>query len=79
MEDQPEKRQFPAPLNAPRVDRFRDGYANDAELSTRFYSRIICDNDIHFNKIADGIYAGSCPRQFQHVDLLQSIGIVRIF
>ena len=78
IEGAPDRRRWPKPVDAPNVERFRDGYANESELSIRFYSRIISDNDIHFNKIADRIYAGSCPRQAQHIDLLQSLGIVAV-
>lgn len=52
---------------------------NERQHTTNFYCRVIADHQgIHFDKINDRIYLGSCPRQFFHVATLKSLGITAV-
>lgn len=53
--------------------------ANERQHTTNFYFRVIADHQgIHFTKINDKIFLGSCPRQFFHVATFKSLGITAV-
>ncbi|KRZ83465.1 Laforin [Trichinella sp. T8] len=51
---------------------------HEAEL-LKFFGRLVTDKGIHFSKLDNNVWVGSCPRQFYHVAVLKSLGVDVVF
>lgn len=43
-----------------------------------FFEAIVRKRQLHYTKIDENIYLGSCPRSSAHLDLLQDIGVTSV-
>uniref|UniRef100_A0A0G4FKJ9 CBM20 domain-containing protein n=1 Tax=Chromera velia CCMP2878 TaxID=1169474 RepID=A0A0G4FKJ9_9ALVE len=48
--------------------------------TTRFYMNVKNQNSIHYNKIIEAMYVGTCPRCVEHLDMLKrDLGVTALF